>query len=125
MVSEDAVAGGVASRFLLEVVGMDFDFLPVGLLDVIAIGARQWSGDFRGSRSGTTLSRFDPAICFANLLLVFLGAGVVGVDGEAAKLALLEGAETIKGGFEVVEDDGVGEAFEDEAQLPEGVDANW
>ena len=46
---------------------------------------------------------------------MFLGAGVVGVDGEAAKLALLEGTETIKGGFEVVEDDGVGEAFEDEA----------
>ena len=45
------------------------------------------------------------------------------VGREAADAADLEGAQAVEGGLEVVEDDGVGQALEDEGELPEGVEA--
>lgn len=70
----------------------------------------------------TIFPGLDPGIRVPELHLVLLAAGVVGVDGEAPKLALLEGAEAVEGGFEVVEDDGVGQAFEYKGEFPEWVD---
>lgn len=44
---------------------------------------------------------------------------------ETTKPADFESAETVEGGFEVVKNDGVGEAFKHESQFPEGIDADW
>lgn len=43
--------------------------------------------------------------------------------GAAAQLALAGAREAVEGGLEVVEDERVGEALEDEGELPEGVEA--
>lgn len=73
---------------------------------------------------GVVDSGIDPAVCIVYSLHMIPTPLVGRVDGEASESANLECSQSIQGSFEVVQDDRIGQAFEDKGELPEGIDSD-